>query len=139
MTDRTELEELYREAIYEVDLPAGRVRFRVGQRLAGIEPFGLLTGYNPGAHRPDEAANRAANARLERLMSERGWRYFSGRGMSTDGTHVEPSFAVFGVGRGEVLALAREFEQAAIVWFDGERADLAWCIDDHATEPGRGT
>ena len=46
--------------------------------------------------------------------------------MSSDGTHVEPSFAVFDIARDDALRLAAEFRQAAIVWFDGHQVDLAW-------------
>ena len=36
------------------------------------------------------------------------------------------SFALFGITREDALALAGEFGQAAIVWFDGKTAELAW-------------
>jgi hypothetical protein len=131
-TDNHEaLDRAYREAVYEVDLAAGRWRFRIGDTIPPIRgrAFALLTAYNPGIIRPGEEENRPANERLERRLVALCVEYVEARGMSADGHHVEPSFALFGVDREHAVELAREFGQAAIVWFDGATAELAWTAE----------
>jgi len=129
MESRQHLEQLYREAIYEVDLPAGPVAFQVGAALppALPVPLALVTAWNPGNERPGEPANRAANRRLEAELARRGLPFFPARGRDEAGAHVEPSFAIVGILREDALALARSFGQAAIVCAVAGRAELLWC------------
>lgn len=128
MDYQSDLERLYRDARYEVDLPSGACWFHIGDGLPQLKEvtFALITAYNPGSHRPSHQENEVANSQLRRRLDERGWTYAIGRGMSADRAHVEPSFAVFGISRAEATSLARHFGQAAIVWFDGHTAELAW-------------
>ncbi|MFN8619065.1 MAG: DUF3293 domain-containing protein [Dehalococcoidia bacterium] len=128
MDNYQSLDRAYREAVYEIDLTSGRRRFRIGDAIPPVRgrTFALLTAYNPGRVRPGEEENRRANERLERRLVALGVEYVEARGMSADGHHVEPSFALFGLDREHAVELAREFGQAAIVWFDGETAELAW-------------
>lgn len=123
------LDRAYRDAIYEIDLPRGPVRFRIGDSPPpGLPlPLALITAYNPGMERPGEAANRAANSRLEAELGRRGLRFFHGRGRDPAGTHVEPSFAVIGMSRDDAAALAAAFGQAAIAYAGGGRIELLWC------------
>ncbi|WP_106427075.1 DUF3293 domain-containing protein [Tepidiforma thermophila] len=123
-----ELEAVYGSAVYEAELPGGRVTFRVGDCVPGAPgPFAIVTAWNPGHERPPREVNEARNAELRSEIERRGWHWGPAEGRSPDGTHQEPSFAVWGAPLDEVLALAREFGQAAVAWFDGERARLAWC------------
>lgn len=125
---RQSLQPLYLDAVYEVDVPGGRIAFRIGEaipRLAG-QAFALITAYNPGACRPSPAENERRNAALERRVAEAGHKVLPGRGRDVSGDHVEPSFAAFGVTLGAALAVAREFGQAAIAWFDGTVVKLEW-------------
>ena len=129
MPHHDSLEHLYRDAIYEVDLPTGTVTLRIGEatpeRLPG--PLALVTAFNPGTSRPREETNRSANHRLEVEITRRGWRWFPARGRDAAATHVEPSFAITGIARDEALALGRQFGQAAIVFVDVEQVSLLWC------------
>ena len=138
-TSRRGLEAAYVSARYEVRFEDGRtVVFRIGEpvvELAG-ETFALITAFNPGSSRRAAEWNAEANARLETRLRDLGFAYVPGRGMSSDGTHIEPSFAVFDITRDAALALARDFGQAAIVWFDGASAGLAWTEE---AEARRGT
>lgn len=132
------LDRAYRAAIYEVDLAPGPCRFAIGETvppLAG-RPFALLTAFNPGLARPGEEENQRATERLESRLVSLAIEHRKGRGMSPDKAHVEPSFALFGIDRERALELAREFGQAAIVWFDGVTAALAWTSE---APPGTGT
>lgn len=128
MDNRERFERAYREARYEVDLPSGPLAFRIGDGIGELRgrPFALITAYNPGERRPTPEENAAANAELRQCLADGRRDFLTGRGTSLDGRHIEPSFAVFGVSREEALRLAGEFRQAAIVWFDGAVAELAW-------------
>ncbi len=123
------LEQLYRDAIYEVDLPAGTVVFRIGEAApAGLPiPLALVTAWNPGTTRPGEAENRAANLRLEAEITRRGWPCLPARGRDATAVHIEPSFATTGISREEALALGHMFGQAAIVFVDDDHVRLLWC------------
>ncbi len=123
-----ELDRLYREAVYEVELPGGGAVFRIGEAVAGAPgTFAVVTAWNPGRERPGREENEARNRALRAEIERRGWQWARAEGRSPDGTHREPSFAVFGAALEEVRTLARAFGQAAIVWFDGREAVLEWC------------
>ncbi len=139
MTSRQTLEATYASAHYEVRLEDGRtVAIRIGEPTPELasETFALITAFNPGSTTRTEKWNQEANARLEARLRSLGSAYLAGRGMSPDGSHVEPSFAIFDITREASLALAREFGQAAIVWFEGNGAELAWTEE---AEGARGT
>ena len=120
-----DLNSLYLAAIYEIDFPNGVVRFRIGDSVRG-KPFALVTAFNPGRSRPAPEDNKRANGRLEAAIRGRGYEFAPARGRSQDGTHAEPSFAVFGMPFEAAWQLAKEFGQAAFVWSDGETTKLTW-------------
>jgi hypothetical protein len=130
MPDPASLEQLYRDAIYEVDLPAGTVVLRVGGRgPAGLpRPLAIVTAWNPGMSRPARAENEAANRQLEAAIAGAGWVAFRARGRDVAATHVEPSFAIAGISRERALALGRQFAQSAIVYCGRGPVELLWCI-----------
>lgn len=122
------LREEYENAAFEVDFPGGTRLFRVGPEGApGIEPFLLLTAWDPGHERPTLEENQANNARLETDFRQRGWRYLTARGRNAENTHMEPSFAVFAAPEDEILGLARKYDQAAVFAWDGSEGRLIWC------------
>ena len=129
MSRAASLEQLYRDAYYEVDLPSGTVIFRIGEAApAGLPvPLALVTAFNPGTSRPCEEINQAANRRLETAITRHGSAWFPARGRDAAATHIEPSFAILDISREDALALARQFGQAAIVYVDSSRASLLWC------------
>lgn len=120
----------YEQAVYTAELPAGRVELRVHARPTGPVPdstLAIVTAWNPGTKRPSETENRKANDRLYAALRAGGWSFYPAGGRSADGTHVEPSFAVLGIDADTALALARQFDQAAILYWDGAAARLLWC------------
>ncbi len=120
----------YEQAVYTAELPAGHVELRVHARPTGPVPdssLAIVTAWNPGTKRPAEAENRKANDRLYAALRAGGWSFHPAGGRSADGTHVEPSFAVLGIDADSALALARQFDQAAILYWDGAAARLLWC------------
>lgn len=122
-------EQLYRDALYEVDLPTGTIIFRIGEAAPDElpVPLALVTAFNPGTSRPCEEINRAANLHLQAEIARRGWPSFVARGRDAAATHIEPSFAIPDISREDALALARQFGQAAIVFVDSELVSLLWC------------
>lgn len=131
MASQQHLQQLYREAIYEVDLPAGTVAFQVGTPAEAVLtlPLAVITAWNPGLERPGDSANRAANRRLQSELVRRGLPFFPARGRDEAGAHVEPSFAVVGIPREDALALARSFGQAAVVYLSAQTAELLWTAE----------
>lgn len=123
------LRAAYAAAVYEAELPAGRVTFRAGAAPRGpapVEPLAFVTAYNPGHARPGEADNRAANERLAATLVRAGLNFHPALGRSADGRHREPSFAITGIGVERALEIARRFGQAAVLYWDGSVARLAW-------------
>jgi hypothetical protein len=126
-TVREALESVYREAIFEVDFEGGREQFVVGTTGSLRPPFFGITAYNAGFERPTLEENEAANRELVRMITELGVPFWPAVGRDRESTHVEPSFAVFGISEETAIALARRFRQAAVVHWDGERARMLWC------------
>ena len=123
---RERFELLYNSAVYRVAFPDGVRDYCVGKVAPPAEAFGMVTAFNPpDTHRTD-AENTAANEELRSGLEAAGWRYVPSSSSACDGSHEEPGFAVFGASAGELLALALEFGQAAIAWFDGSTLSLHW-------------
>jgi hypothetical protein len=121
----------YKETHYVVDFDGEkRTLFRVDCVPLGIAPatsVTIITAWNPGLQRPNDAQNQAANAQLEASLHARQYTFFPAVGQSADGMHTEPSFAVLSLTEAEALALGREFGQAAVLYWDGTQAKLLWC------------
>jgi hypothetical protein len=127
------------EPPFEIDLRR-TPRSGLGEELArrGLAgPFAVITAYNPFGHPRDAAANsrrdRELAVRLATLGSKAPQSVAPIRvdGRSPDGSHVEPGYGVL-LPLEEARALAREFGQTAIFWWDGE--DF-WIVE--AVEEGR--
>lgn len=100
-------------------------------RDLGLEtPFGVLTAENPcGLNAEDAESEKQAEVRAQRnrnrmsgliaTLDQRGLHYILVDGVSPDGQYREHSVAVLAE-RDEVIALARDLDQLAIFWFDGQ-------------------
>lgn len=120
----------YEAAVFDVEFAGGRCTFDASGQLNGVaidEEFGGITAWNPGWERLSKAENEAANARLARTIDARGWRRLVAVGRDRGLTYSEPSFAVFGATQEELVEVARQFQQEAIFWWDGERCRVVWC------------
>jgi hypothetical protein len=82
--------------------------------------FAVMTAFDPGGTDlpPEENAERAR--RLEKRLREMGHGFVLVDACSPDGEHCERSVAVR-MAKSDAIALAVEFQQVAIFWFDGER------------------
>lgn len=125
---RAQLEAAYQKAIYEVDTASPPQLFRAGGAVpAGTAPFAFVTAWDPGGTVRELADNLAADARLVAGLRDCGLTFVTGRARDADGGHLEPSYAVFGIGRAEAVVLARRYGQAAIGWCDGTTFSVVWC------------
>jgi len=131
-------EAAYRATRYEVDDGGVRFAIRIDAPCAaldallaarGVEEWAYLTAWNPGGQRAAEAANRAAQARLEAELAAAGRPFLRGASVADAGDWPpEPSLLVLGMPRAEALALAARYGQEAIV--AGRRggvAELLFC------------
>jgi hypothetical protein len=130
-----------------VDLrrPVDRKAVRALARVGLDREFAVLTAENPhGEHAEDVGSGgeaRAQNARNERRtgvlvreLTRRGVRFVFVDGVSPDGSYREHCVAV-PMPRNEAVALARQFSQVAIFWYDGGRFWLLPAEVDEAPRP----
>ena len=119
------LMELYRDAVFEVEAEAGRLRLRLDAMNAELDAllsrhhvtgtWAFITAYNPGEERPSAEENQRAQKSLEEQVRHAGLRMWSGDGASPDRVHVEPSIFIGGIDPASARALGRAFRQRAIV------------------------
>jgi hypothetical protein len=83
-------------------------------------PFGLVTPCNPRGRRTDASENAARLRAFLAALDQRGVGFHRVDGVSPDRLHVEPGVALAWP-QESVVTLAREWEQSAIYWWDGER------------------
>jgi hypothetical protein len=81
--------------------------------------FAIITPFNPGGRRAHAWVNQWRYLRLRARLASSGRRFVDADGESPDASHRERGFAI-ATGRGEAAALARELEQLALYWFDGD-------------------
>ena len=114
---RAAFEPLLREAASQRVLAFATVGRRSGSIDALLAAHGarsgvFVTAWNPGSRTQDEAANRAANARLQAELAP--WRHLPHEGVG-DGGWREEGFFVLDLPEGTAVELARRFGQVAIV------------------------
>jgi len=92
-----------------------------GLAAAGLgKPFAIMTAFDPGGENlPAEENQRRARSLEDRLRSS-GYGFVSVDCCSPDRSHCECSVAVV-MPQEIAIDLARELEQIAIFWFDGQR------------------
>ena len=119
--ERARLEAAYRATTYRV----GKLRLRVGEpspaldellRRRGLDRWAFLTSVNPRSQAlPSEENARRLRALRERLSRD-GWTWLRAEAIpDAPDWEREPSVLVLGMGREEAEALAREWEQNAVV------------------------
>jgi hypothetical protein len=93
-------------------------------------PFGVITACNPLGRVLSERENADRDAALHRRLDQLSYAYVRATGRSPDASHAERGFAV-AAPREVLLALAEEFDQLAIFWFDGSSMWI-WPVDGPA-------
>ena len=137
--ERDRLRGVYEATTYWVQVAADRrIAIRVGgtapaeiDRLlasSGVETWAFITAVNPRSVRQSDAENAIRMARLVASVRGRGLGHLAaeGAGDATDWP-PEPSLFVLGITERDAVALARAFDQHAIVvGRRGEPARLSW-------------
>jgi hypothetical protein len=118
----------YPDTILEIHTsPPVRVDLRVpvppemARRLRELgigRAWGTVTAHNPG-RLVERAINEKREEELTAAVTALGVPFLAADGVSPDGTHREPGYAI-ALDREGAVALASEFGQSAIFWFDGE-------------------
>jgi len=88
----------------------------------------LVTAYNPQAQAQDEASNRQRNHALRQRLDAGGHVYLTSDSRARDGAWpTEPGVCLLDMPRPEAIALARDFDQAALLAIPRQGwASLVW-------------
>ena len=114
---------LYEGTRYLVHYAGATIDARIGIRNAELDRLlaaegaasgVFITAMNPRSEPCGPAANAAANQRLAEALQL--WKALPHDGIAPDDSWTETGFFVLDLPRGEAIALARRFEQNAIVW-----------------------
>ena len=126
----------YCNATYRVDMPDGALDIRIGEpserldtllKQQAAQTWAFITAQNPRSQRT-EVENEQRQQALKRRVTEMGFVYFEGRGISpANDWPTEESLLVIGISADVGRALGRSFEQLAIV--AGELGTAAQLID----------
>jgi hypothetical protein len=123
-----ELIAAYRAASYEVDDGESAIRFHVDEscpalddllRARGAPSAVLITAYNPRSRKQAAAENAAAHRALLDAVAQMEKQTLPSRGRDSGGKWpAEPGLLILDIDRAEGLALARRFDQYAVVWIE---------------------
>lgn len=83
-------------------------------------PFAVMTAFDPRGRDLAPGDNEKRRRELNERLEKSGYRFVEVDACSPDRSHCECSVAV-AMPQGKAVALAKELEQVAIFWFDGER------------------
>lgn len=146
--ERQRLRAAYEATDYRVDGGArGSFVIRSGARSAELDAlldasaadgWAFITASNPRSVRLGDADNARRMDALRARVRALGLPHFPGAGVAIGGDWpAEPSLLVVGIAEADAVALAREFEQHAIVaGRRGGPARLVWVEADAAADPG---
>jgi hypothetical protein len=88
---------------------------------AGLgDPFAIMTAFDPRGENLGSEENDHRRRELERRLASAGYQFVNVDCCSPDRSHCECSVAVV-MPQEDAITLAKELEQVAIFWFDGER------------------
>jgi hypothetical protein len=92
-----------------------------GLKAAGLgQPFAIVTAFDPRGENLSAAENKKRKHDLDERLRSSGYRFAHVDCCSPDKSHCECSVAVV-MPQERAIDLARELEQVAIFWFDGNR------------------
>ena len=128
------LRAAYRDTDYLLELPEGRAVIRIGQAAPSVDGWLaslgktsalFITAWNPMSQPLSVEENTARHELLIKEVRAGGWPFIETVGQSPDGNWSETSLLVAGIGDFESQRLARQFEQAGVVWIErGKPASL---------------
>jgi len=110
------------DPVVRVDLrqPVGKDELAAIKRVGLTGAFAVLTAHDPRGRDEATEANQLRAAKLQERLASLHARVVEVDACSPDRSHCEESVAV-AIEQESAVRLAREFEQVAIFWFDGER------------------
>lgn len=91
------------------------------------DPFAVITAFDPRGRNLSPAENEKRKRDLDRRLGASGYKFAHVDACSPDRSHCECSVAVV-MPRQGAIDLARELEQVAIFWFDGERFSIVGAL-----------
>ncbi|MGK2935358.1 MAG: DUF3293 domain-containing protein [Gemmatimonadaceae bacterium] len=109
--------------------PVGRETAAVLESIGLSGPFAVLTAHDPRGRDEDADINERRAERLDERLLALGADFIHVDACSPDGSHCEASVAAL-IEREHAAGLAREFEQVAIFWFDGEKFWIVGALAD---------
>ena len=122
---KSNLEQAYRDTLYQVYLPSGAVALRVDQTDAHFErwlseeniaQWAILTAFNPGGVCYADDDNNAVQSALEIDLLEAGFEPYSGENIAASGDWPnEQTCLVPHISLDLALASARKFQQNAFI------------------------
>ena len=102
-----------------------------GAYAASVDaPVHVITAWNPGAARPSEAVNRAANERLRAHLTALGCDPVPALGADPDSAHAEESWAVVGLSDDAARRVGAAFDQVAVVRVTASELAVLACSED---------
>jgi len=90
----------------------------------------VLTADDPGGRPRSAEDNLAARAQLVGELYARGAGVQRARGVAADGSYADEGFVVWGLSRGDVLEIGREFAQEAVFEIDEHEVRVVACFED---------
>lgn len=136
----SELAGAYRATTYRVFLPGGPCNLRIDETCTelvnwlkqhGCAGFAIITAYNPGARRVDDAQNAERQSALECELLEGNYEPYAGENVpdAADWPSEETCF-IPDIALEDAFALAEDYGQNAIVWGGADGIPrLAWIED----------
>lgn len=127
-TSREELHQIYESADVEVrpfvshESSSSDHDWREASTVVMERGLGgvVITGWNPGQLRPTAAENERANQRMLTVLEQTGHEIWHADGFSPDRTFREPGFIAWGMDPDQGCAIARDFGQFAIFYYDSD-------------------
>ena len=136
-TDDKALRDAYLDTIYRVNAEPQPIDIRIGERNAALDElmransaveWAFVTASNPHSRVLSEHDNTQRNTELKRSLEQAGWPTLDGVGLPCKADwQGEQSVLILGIDRDAAIALARYWEQNAIVYgVAGSPAELVW-------------
>ena len=143
MAEIDRLRDAYLATTYVSRPPSRELRIRIGAEvpqlhdfLAGmpVDSWAFISACNPRSRALPAAENLARHGQLMRELQATGYKFFEGEGVpDASDWPAEPSVLVLGIPPGDAQAVARGYEQHAIVVGHFERpAELMFCLGELA-------
>jgi hypothetical protein len=134
----------YTDAILHMKAPEGLIRVLPAPLTwtAGVFPDAdgrhiyVITAHNPGGRLSDDAANAAAQEKLEAELGQQNLTWWPAAGGDPSWTHVEPSVAVLGFDQREATALGAAYGQEAIFALTPAERQVIHCRTGWVTSTG---